>query len=113
MSSKAKAMGKGIQVVKPEEQKTKNVCFRIDAELAGEGTRTTYMVVTGVPEELPPEAMPTVIHAAEGQFAASLNDRKFIEFYSLGKSAKDEQPKFYNTDQLAWVQIKEITEVNI
>lgn len=113
MSSKSKAMAKNIQVVKPEEQKTKNICFRIDANLAGIGVQTTYMVVSGVPEDLPPEALPTVTRAAESQFAHALQERKFLEFYSLGKSAKDEQPKFFNTDMLAWVQVQGITEVQL
>ena len=109
MSSKVKNTAKNME---QPEQKTKVMHYRIDVEVPGDGTRTTYMQVTGVPEDLPEEYEGTVMRAAEAQFAAALNQRLFLEFYSEGKTSKEEQPKFYNLSRLDWIQIKEITKLD-
>lgn len=93
------------------EQKTKSVTYRIDVNLAGEGIKTTYMVITGVPEDLPEEYENTIQRTAEAQFCNALNERKFLEFYDEGKSAKDGQPKFINTSNIAWIEILSVTKV--
>lgn len=110
MSSKVKKMSKEMAAA---EQKTKTINYRIDVELSNvPGIRTTYMQVTGVPEDLPIEYEDTVKHAAEAQFTTALNQRLYLEFYSEGKTSKDEQPVFYNLTKINSVQIKSITKIN-
>lgn len=111
MSSRAGKMEKQVLKAQMPEQKTKEQQYRIDVEMAGEGTKTTYILVAGIPEDLPKEYENTIKLAAERQFTNAINERKFLEFYSEGKSARDEHPKFINLAQLAWVQIKSIEKV--
>lgn len=93
---------------------TVNYNYRIDVELSGVGTctKTTYMTVTGVPEDLPPEYEETVRHSAEAQFASVLNQRLYLEFYNEGKTSKDEQPVFFNLSKLDWVKIKNVIKLD-
>lgn len=110
MSSKVKKMSKEMAAA---EQKTKTINYRIDVELSDfAGIRTTYMQVTGVPEDLPIEYEDTVRHAAEAQFATALNQRLYLEFYSEGKTSNDEQPVFYNLSKLSSVKIVAITKID-
>lgn len=110
MSSKVKKMSKEMAAT---EQKTKTINYRIDVELSDfAGIRTTYMQVTGVPEDLPIEYEDTVKHAAEAQFATALNQRLYLEFYSEGKTSNDEQPVFYNLSKLNSVKIVAITKID-
>lgn len=112
MSSKVKKMSKEMAMAEPE-QKTKTINYRIDVELSDfAGIRTTYMQVTGVPEDLPVEYEDTVKHAAEAQFATALNQRLYLEFYSEGKTSSDEQPVFYNLSKLHSVKIVAITKID-
>lgn len=112
MSSKVKKMSKEMTMAEPE-QKTKTINYRIDVELSDiVGIRTTYMQVTGVPEDLPVEYEDTVRRAAEAQFANALNQRLYLEFYSEGKTSKDEQPVFYNLSKLSSVKIIAITKID-
>lgn len=112
MSSKVKKMSKEMTMAEPE-QKTKTINYRIDVELSDiVGTRTTYMQVTGVPEDLPVEYEDTVRRAAEAQFANALNQRLYLEFYSEGKTSNDEQPVFYNLSKLRRVKIIAITKID-
>lgn len=110
MSSKVKKMSKEMTTA---EQKTKTINYRIDVELSDfAGIRTTYMQVTGVPEDLPIEYEDTVKHAAGAQFATALNQRLYLEFYSEGKTSNDEQPVFYNLSKLHSVKIVAITKID-
>ena len=110
MSSKVKKMSKEMATV---DQKTKTSNYRSDVELSDfAGIRTTYMQVTGVPEDLPAEYEDTVKHAAEAQFANALNQRLYLEFYSEGKTSNDEQPVFYNLSKLHSVKIIAITKID-
>lgn len=109
MSSKANKLAKNI---KQEPVPTKTINYRIDVELSGAGTKTTYMQVSGVPEDLPPEYEQTVLRTAEAQFATALNQRLYLEFYSEGKTSRDEQPVFYNLTKLDHIQIKSITKID-
>ena len=97
---------------KTKTDETVTRSYRIDVKLNGI-PRSTYMVVTGIPKDLPPEYDNTIIMSAERQFAEALNTRRFLEFYTLGKSAKDEQPVFVNTDHVNEVQITEIVDVSL
>ena len=112
MSSKIKQMAKQIEQVEQVEQNTKIINYRIDVNIAGEGVKTTYMQVTGVPEDLPVEYESTVMRAAEAQFATALNQRTFLEFYSEGKSSRDEQPVFYNLSKVSWIKIENISKID-
>lgn len=111
MSSRAGKMEKQVLKAQMPEQKTKSVTYRIDVNLAGECVKTTYMVITGVPEDLPEEYENTVRRTAEAQFCNALNERKFLEFYNEGKNANDEQPKFINISSMAYIQILSVTKV--
>ena len=109
MSSAAKKMAKSIP---QPEVPTKTINYRIDVELSGAGIKTTYMQVSGVPEDLPPEYEQTGLRTAEAQFATALNQRLYLEFYSEGKTSRDEQPVFYNLTKLDWIQIKNVTKID-
>lgn len=110
MSNAVKKMSKDIAKAAEVQQKTKTVQFRIDVLLDGVA-KTAYMVVTGVPEDLPKEYDNTIMMAAERQFASALNEKTFLEFYNPGKTAKDEQPIFYNISKIGQLQVNQITEV--
>lgn len=114
MSNKVNKIAKDMG--EEEQVKTKSINYQIDVILKCAGVqdiimRSTYMTVTGVPEDLPKEYMNTVKAAAERQFAQALNERKFLEFYNVDKTSKDEQPVFYNIDKIEYIQIKEIKEI--
>ena len=106
------------QVLKAQmpEQKTKNMSVRIDVEIwrkpEDHGEYSTYVVITGIPEDLPPEYEGTVIKTAEAQFAQAINQRLFLEFYTLGKTSKDEQPLFVNLSKIEAIKIKDVQKVN-
>ena len=112
MSSEVKKMSKEMATAE-QKTKTKTINYRIDVELSDfAGIRTTYMQVTGIPEDLPVEYEDTVKHAAEAQFATALNQRLYLEFYSEGKTSSDEQPVFYNLSKLHSVKIVAITKID-
>lgn len=110
MSNKVNKIAKGIE--KPEQVKTKSVNYQINVNIAGVGERSTYMTVTGVPEDLPASYVDTIKAAAERQFAEALNTRTFLEFYNVGKTSKDEHPCFYNMKDISWLTVTEIKEIN-
>lgn len=93
-----------------QQQETRTEQFQIDVTIDGI-EKTTYMVVTGIPKELPPEYDNTIIMAAERQFAQALNDKSFLEFYNPGKTAKDEQPIFFNINKIMQIQVIKIAKV--
>lgn len=116
MSSKARAIGKEIAKEAGQPQvKTKDMLVRIDCRLqAGTNTpveKSTYMLITGIPEDLPTEYEETVLKTAEKQFAQALNSRLYLEFYNLGKDAKDEQPCFLNLSRVDAVQVINVEKV--
>ena len=97
-------------------QKTKEMTVRIDIELWRKLEEheefSTYMLITGVPEDLPKEYENTVIKTAEGQFAQAINQRLYLEFYTLGKTSKDEHPMFVNLSKVEALKVKDIQKVN-
>lgn len=96
------------------QEETKSMTFRIDVDIhQGNGLQTCYMVVTGIPKDLPAEYEGTVQQAAEMQFAKSLEERKFIELYSEGKTAKDEKPSFHNINNIDVLTIKSVTKLDV
>lgn len=109
MSNKVAKITKDM--VKQDQVKTKSINYQIDVNIAGIGERSTYMTVTGVPEDLPESYMDTVKVAAERQFAEALNTRAFLEFYNVGKTSKDEHPCFYNMKDISWITVTEIKEI--
>ena len=111
MSSKAGKMEKQVLAAQMPEQKTKDMTIRINVNIAGIGEKCTYMLITGVPEDLPKEYESTVIKTAEGQFAQAINQRQFMEFYNPCKTSKDEQPVFINLTQVSWLEIKNVEKV--
>ena len=111
MSSKVGKMERQVLAAQTLEQKTKNMTIRIDVNIAGIGEKCAYMIITGVPEDLPKEYENTVIKPAEGQFAQAINQRQFMEFYNPGKTSKDEQPVFINLSKVDWFEIKNVEKV--
>lgn len=109
MSNKVAKITKDM--VKQDQVKTKSINYQIDVNIADIGERSTYMTVTGVPEDLPESYMDTVKAAAERQFAEALNTRAFLEFYNVGKTSKDEHPCFYNMKDISWITVTEIKEI--
>ncbi|MBR6135576.1 MAG: hypothetical protein IKQ22_03730 [Clostridia bacterium] len=109
MSNKVAKITKDM--VKQEQVITKSINYQIDVEIDGVGEKSTYMTVTGVPEDLPEAYMDTVKAAAERQFAEALNTRTFLEFYNVGKTSKDEHPCFYNMKDISWITVIEIKEI--
>ena len=111
MSSKAGEMEKQVLAAQMPKQKTKDITIRIDVCIAGIGEKCTYLLITGVPEDLPEEYENTVIKTAEGQFAQAINQRQFMEFYDPGKTSADQYPEFVNLSIPDYIQIKNVEKV--
>ena len=112
MSSRAGKMEKQVLAAQMPPQKTKEMTVRIDVNIPELGTKSTYVVITGIPEDLPQEYESTVIKTAERQFAQALNQRLFLEFYNPGKTSNDEQPLFVNLSKVDSIAITSIQKVN-
>ena len=115
MSSRTGKMEKQVLKAQMPEQKTKEMIVRIDVVIlfAGDETahKSTYIVITGIPEDLPVEYENTVIKTAERQFAQVLNQRLYLEFYSIGKTSSDERPLFINLSKVEALKVKDIQKV--
>lgn len=112
MSSRAAKMEKQVLKAQMPEQKTKEMTVGVDVSIAGEGIKTTYIVITGIPEDLPQEYEGTVIRTAEIQFTQALNQHIWLEFYEQGKSAKDQNPTYINLTKIYWLKVEKIYKVN-
>ena len=108
MSNKVNKIAKEIGEQKVE---TKEITYRLDLKLNGAMIKTTYIVVSGVPKELPDEYKKTVERTAEAQFTNVINQRNFLELYNEGKSFKDERPIFYNLKDIGELQVVKIEEL--
>lgn len=111
MSSKANRVAKGLP--QTSEPAGKTAVFRVDAELVDEKglafEKSTVVRVTGIPVDLKKEEYTDLAkHAAETQFYNALNQRTFFEWYSLGKTAKDEYPTFKNLTKVTDITIKNV-----
>lgn len=111
MSSRAGKMEKQVLKQSMPEQKTKTAQYRVDVHLDGIGRKTTYVTVTGIPEDLPEEYENTILRSAEMQFINAINERTFIEFYNEGKSVKEEQPVFFNIKTFKSIQVVSVTKI--
>ena len=94
------------------QKNTKSMTVGLDVNIAGHGMKTTYIVITGIPEDLPSEYENTVIRTAEAQFAGALNQRAWLEFYDQGKSAKDQNPTYINLKKVDWLVVEHIYKLN-
>lgn len=117
MSSRAGKMEKKmiVQQAQQAEQKVKNISIQIDVELVKDAKvldKTAYVVVTGVPEDLPPEMEGTVISHAQKIFAEMLNSRMYQEFYNRNKTSADENPIFYNLSHVDEVKVVGVKKIN-
>lgn len=108
MSSKAKKMAE--QVATPG-QKTKEMSVRINVNISGVGTKVIYMVISGIPDDLPEEYEFTVLKSAEKQLSQIINQRTFIECYNQGKLPSDEHPVCVNLTKVDWLEIQSIEKV--
>jgi len=111
MSSKAGKMEKQMIKKNLPAMDTKEVTYEIDVLIEGYGEKCAIMVVTGVPADLPAEYEDTILRTAEMQFAQALNSRTYLEFYDVGKSAKDEQPLFVNLTKATSIKILDIKKI--
>lgn len=111
MSNKVKSIAKDMG---QPQVKTKDMLVRIDCRLYFEhgerNEKSTYMLITGIPEDLPAEYESTVLKTAERQFAQALNSRLYMEFYNLGKDSKDERPFFINMSKLLSVEVIDVSK---
>ena len=117
MSSKAGKMEKQmiIQQTKQAEQKVKDIDIQIDIDLYKESevhSKSVYVKVTGVPEDLPPEMEGTVISHAQKIFADMLNSRIYQEFYNRNKTSKDEDPIFINLSRVDVIKVVDVKKIN-
>lgn len=115
MSNKVKSISKEMTKEASQPQvKTKDMLVRIDCRLYFEhgerNEKTTYMLITGIPEDLPAEYEGTVLKTAERQFAQALNSRLYMEFYNFGKGSKDERPFFINMSKLLSVEVIDVSK---
>ena len=91
-------------------EETKSMTVAIDLDYVsvkyGKYEGTMYVVITGIPKDLPAEYEDTVVKTAEQQFAKALNDMRWLEIYPRGKSARDgEHPVFVNLRHLNEIKI--------
>lgn len=119
MSSRAGKLEKEmiVQQTKKAEQEVKDVDIQIDVDItfAGEETacsKSVYVIVTGVPKDLPPEMENTVITHAESMFANMLNSRVYQEFYNRDKTCKDEDPVFINLSHVDVIKVVSVKKIN-
>ena len=99
------------------DKKTKTIqkTYRIDVRYnsnAGDQEKSCYIVVTGIPEELPKEYYETIKLSAEQQFANALQTKSFLELYPVGKTAKDCHPLFFNVKNINYLEISNVTEID-
>ncbi len=118
MSSRAGKMEKQmvVQQTKQAEQKVKDVDIQIDVDIIIKGevlrSKTVYVKVTGVPEDLPVEMENTVVSHAEKMFAEMLNSRIYQEFYNRDKTSKDEDPEFINLSRVDSIKVVGVKKIN-
>ena len=97
------------------KQKTIQKTYRIDVKFTstiGEYEKSCYIVVTGIPEELPKEYYETIKLSAEQQFANALQTKSFLELYPVGKTAKDCHPLFFNVKNINYLEISNVTDID-
>lgn len=112
MSSRAGKLEK--KLVEMPKVETKEMRVRIDVIIEKdhqELPKSTYMLITGIPKDLPAEYENTVIQTAEKQFSTSINQRMFMEFYTQGKSVQDEQPQFINMMKIDSLKVTKVEKV--
>lgn len=115
MSSKANRMAANLIEQPKQKVETVEIMTRVNVAIEDNDCNITdkskYILISGVPKNLPPEMEPTVIRTAEANFINALSSRMFMEFYNLGKSSKDEQPEFINMSLMKKIKIKSIEKV--
>ena len=112
MSSRAGKMEK--KLVTPPKAETKDMMIRIDVGIEvnhAAVSKSTYMLITGIPKDLPAEYESTVLKTAEKQFATAINQHMFMEFYDPGKSAKDSTPLFINMMKIDAINVTKVEKV--
>lgn len=113
MSNRASRIAAKVEQAKPKVE-TVEIMTRVNVEIWDDNdkaAKSTYILISGVPKDLPPEMEPTVIRTAEANFINALSSRMFMEFYNVGKSSKDENPIFINLSRLKGIKITGIEKV--
>lgn len=115
MSSKAKKMqAQALAFKEPTAPETRSITVRLDLVIEQdnrEGKRSTFMQLDGIPKDLPEEMEKSIVKSAERQFVHALNQRMYLETYSLGCSPKDEHPMFVNLMRADSISVTNVTKV--
>lgn len=99
---------------KMEEQttETKEMLVRVNLRLEDlNNFVSTYIVITGIPKDLPSEYEQTVIKTAERQFAQALNTQKYLEVYKHHVLPTADEPKFINLELVKSISIIDVEKV--
>lgn len=97
-----------------EEQttETKEMLVRINLRLEDlKNLVSTYIVITGIPKDLPSEYEQTVVKTAERQFAQALNTQKYLEVYPYGALPTAGEPTFINLELVKSIHIIDVEKV--
>lgn len=94
-----------------KQSETKEMLVRINLSGKEGNTVSTYVVITGIPKDLPAEYEQTVIKTAERQFAQALNTQKYLEIYPHGVLPTEREPTFVNLERLDSIAIIDVEKV--
>lgn len=95
-----------------KQPETKEMLVRINLRLEDlENFVSTYIVITGIPKDLPSEYEQTVIKTAERQFAQALNTQKYLEVYGHRVLPTDDEPTFINLELVKSIHIIGVEKV--
>lgn len=112
MSSKAKKMAAGIEKVEPVE--TQSMEFRLSVNFYSESGETyeadSFMLVTGIPKDLPDSMLETVEKTVRVRFVQAMSSHGFIETYRRGQNRQECTPLYLNSDTVQSFNIKEVSK---
>lgn len=96
-----------------KQQETKEMLVRVNLRFDSiSDIKSTYILVSGIPKDLPVEYEETVLKAAERQFAQALNAQKFLEVYPENTVLQGSvKPCFMNLELIKNIEIISISKV--
>lgn len=112
MSSKVKRMPQQMPAPVQQNIPSHEELFRVNVSIP-DGEKSAYILIAGVPDELPPEATKSVEKTAEQFFAQKLQQNIFLELYPLGEDSKTTKPTFYNLTKLDFIKVTSIEKVEV
>ena len=112
MSSRARRMAQNCASAEIKQGPTRQVTVRLNLILCPrEGNvqeRSTFMVIDGIPAELPKSIEEPLIKGAERQFITALNQRTYLETYSPEGEPGKEHPVFVNLGRLYTIKVSDV-----